>query len=185
MSWGGASLNSDVLSFSKNAIKATTYLDDYIIQGFVFSLSAVQTLNASATINFLLTPISTGYSVIMPPFDIKSSATYVKILIYEDTNYTGGTAVTSLINRNRTSTNTFKSTLTTGATGASKGNLLITHAIFASDSPAGSAVSASAGSSIPLILSPAKKYLVEIANQEAVTTNIEIDVLIPEIPNDN
>ena len=171
----------DSRSFSRDAFVNTTYSDDYIVRGYAYTLAKVQTLGSSATINFALTPTAEGFFLFVPPLSVVSQDEYVQIKVYEGGDYSGGTAITP-INRNRNSSNTFQSSLTTGATGTDKGTLLITHAAFASSGPAGSSVPDTGGGSDSLILNSSKKYLVEIVNQVASATDVEIDVTLYEIP---
>lgn len=113
-------------------------------------------------------------------FALKSSAEQIVMRIYEGTDYTGGDTV-SLFNRNRNSANTLQSALTVGATGTDKGTNFITHAVFASST--GANIRPQSGSSTAsVIIDTSKKYLVEIENTEASATDVELSIIIFEIP---
>jgi len=167
-------------SNSFDAMKMTTYADDYIVQGKSFTVNGITTINAETILNFLIKP-GTSVSMFVLPFTIKSQSTYIQVRIYEDTDYTGGTAV-SATNRNRISTNTLQATITTGATGSDKGDLIISHAIFGSSLPQGTAYSGAGGSANAFILDSSKKYLVEIENTDGSnSTVVEYNAPIYEI----
>ena len=117
------------------------------------------------------------------PLLIKSGSEYVKVHIYENTNYSGGASVNAY-NVNRLSNDTYGFIITSGATGTSKGTEFITRAVFGSGgaSPVGADVSRESGGSNPTIMNPAYNYLVEIENMTSDSTDIEYNADIFEIP---
>lgn len=172
----------NILAFTKNGIVATTYADDSIVRGAAFSRSDVIDLPASGTVSFLFdaTAFVDEYVYFVPPIYFKSSETEVNLIVYEDTDYAGGTIV-PVYDRNRRSGNTISANLTVGATGTDKGTPIIKHAAFAA-SQGNVQNSASGGSVNPIILDSAKAYLIELENIEASATRVEYDVTVFETP---
>lgn len=175
MSAGFVSIHRSQASFSQDAVLTTNYLDNNIIQGNVFSITLDQAFTAETPIYFTseyATPANIDAVFLLPIILSPASGTAV-LKIYEDTNYTGGTALTP-VDRNRTTANTAEITVLAGASGTTEGTLLFTY-LFGTDAsgtPAGSQGGGAGSSTNPIVLDKTKKYLYEIETAE--TTNVGI-----------
>ena len=172
-------------STQKTAFIATTYADDYTIQGKHFLYNTVETLNKSTTKTILIdfSAVETDY-VVFQPIAVKSSAATITLNIYEGTNYTDGTPIT-LYNINRASTitpkTTFASAPTVPGTDPTKGTLFREHVTIASATGSNIRPDSSSGINITLI-DTTKKYLLEFVNADTTNnTIIEINASFFEV----
>lgn len=171
-----------VASYSGDAILTTNYSDDYTFKGRRFICNGVEDIATGTSVYYLfnLSAVETDGSVFILPLRAKSSEEEIRIKLYEDTDYTGGTSE-CIKKVNRKGTYTPNLIITKGATGTTKGDLITEHAIFASSGFFGTTTSATGGSSAPLILDQTKNYLIEISNEGAGTTTVEHDFDIFEL----
>lgn len=179
---------TEVTSNAGDGLIATSYEDDYAVQGYEWTVNAVEDIGATAVLQFLLdfsaVPSTDGIFVL--PVMIKSSASEVRFRLYEDTDYSGGTTITPW-NRNRAFQQAKNFVITGGVvginapTGTDKGTLLPEHAAFAA-SQGNIQNSAIGGTSRPIILDRTKKYLLELENTGGDATTIEYEGLIFQIP---
>ena len=173
-------------STTGNAILTTTYSDDYGVRGCHYICNCVESIAANTTKSILLdlSVISENKQVFILPFTGQSGNEEVRITFYEDTNYSGGTTK-RCININRTSDNVKGFTLTEGATGSTKGDILTEHVAFGSSAsfgPFGSSTAGTASGSAPLLLDTTLKYLITFENTGDTATTFECNINIFEIP---
>lgn len=165
------------LSYSGDAILATTYLDDNIVAGNVYSITISQSMTEETAIYFTseyTTP--TINAAFLLPICIHPVSGYAVLNIYEDTGYTGGDAITPT-NRNRTSGNTAEVTVKLGAAGESKGTLILT-CVFGTEGsglPIGGHGGGDGGSANSLIMNLGKRYLYELTNSETAVVGINAE----------
>lgn len=162
-------------SFSGDGLVVTSYLDDNIVKGNVFSITLAQSFTASTPIYFTSNYATPGNvnAVFLLPILLTPSAGTALFKIYEDTEYAGGTALIP-IDRNRTTANSSEITVLSGATGSTAGTLLFTY-LFGTDSaggPFGASGGGAGSSSNAIILDKTKKYLYEIETSDDCTVGI-------------
>ena len=178
-----AQLTLKSASFSNDAIRITTYEDDYTVRGNAFKRNNVVDLAGSTTINFLIdlsaVPLTDGVFVL--PVAIQSSEEEVQFRLYEDTDYSGGTPV-QLYNVNRLMADSYNLVVTSASTGTDKGTLIRTHAAFGSSTGAAAQNFGTGGGLEITILNPSKNYLIELENLGTGTTRLEYDATVFEIP---
>ena len=160
-------------SFNGDAVKTTSYNDDYRVRGNCFFADFFFTLGNTATKFFMFNPvgITNDKKCFVLPIKVSTTDSPLKINVYEDTDYTAGT-VTSLKNANRNSLITAQSILSEASAGATKGTLLAGFIVGVAGIPAALS-GGTASNSNPIILDTSKKYLVEIIN-----TDVESDVSV-------
>lgn len=174
----GGLLNSQ-LSSSKDAVLTTNYLDDYIVRGNVFSVSLAQAFTAGTAIYFTseISAPDELTAAFLLPIQANPTEGFLILNIYEDTEYTGGTPITP-VNRNRNSSNTAKTTVLAGATGATEGTLIYT-GVFGSAASGGFFGGSSGGgtgnSANSIVVDMNKKYLYELTNSETATVGINAE----------
>lgn len=160
------------LSFSGDAQKVTTYLDDAIIQGQVFTIRQKITFGSVGTPVYFgadVSPLeSLGLISFVLPFVIDPTEGYIELQIYEDSDFTGGVQIIGS-NRNRLSSNTQKGLVYALGAGdiADIGTPLSGPEIFGAagtNQNAGGGAGASANS---LILAYGKKYVFSLICSEA------------------
>ena len=150
-----------------NALRVISYPHHEIHGGNGYSASKKFTHGAGASPNILIvTPDTTKYAHLV--FAIISNAV-VEATIYEGTDYTGGSALAA-VNRNRNSANTSVLTLTTDATGASKGT-----AIWTFKAGANKEIVQAGNERLEFILKQNTKYLIETvgANGDLITALLD------------
>lgn len=169
----GGFLNSQ-LSFSKDALLATNYLDDYIVRGNVFNITLVQAFTAGTPIYFTSEYMgATDISLFLLPIKINPTEGYLILNIYEGSDYTGGTPVES-VNRNRLSSKTADVDVNVGATGTTEGTLIqsIVYGVAGTNQSAGGGSDTAFES---LILNTSTKYLFELTLSETATVGINAE----------
>jgi len=170
----GKILNS--LSYSKSGVVATSYNDDGIVRGQGHAIASSVTIAGSTTINFLLdlSGVDEDKFVFVLPVSVNSGTEDVKLMVYESTDYSGGTPVTTF-NPNRNSSDTKQFAITAGATGSAKGSALIERHAFSSKH-----FSSESSSYSFLILDKTKNYLVELENLGNAATIVDYSTVIYE-----
>jgi hypothetical protein len=158
-----------VLSSSKDATVNTSYLDNEITKGNIFSAIFSETFAAPGTTYYTLKCAAGTYLL---PLSAQCSAGTLTVTLYEDSNYTGGSEI-SLLNRNRTSANTATSVLKEGSTGANKGTPIAV--VVVGVEGRGTFLGGGGGSLAPYIITD-DTYLIEVTASEACTANLGIAV---------
>jgi hypothetical protein len=158
-----------VLSFSKDATVNTSYLDNEITKGNIFSAIFSETFATPDTTYYTLKCAEGTYLL---PLSAQCSAGTLTVTLYEDSDYVGGSEI-SLLNRNRTSANTATSVLKEGSSGTNKGNPIAV--IVVGLAGRGTFLGGGGGSLAPYILT-ADTYLIEVTASEACTANLGIAV---------
>ena len=173
----------NMLSGSGDAIKTTTYSDDFISQGRSGRANDIITMTAGQKIAWLvdlsLIPSTDGF--FMLPINIKSSEEEVQLRMYESpVNPVAGTAF-SMINPNRLSDFVPDYIITQGATYDSEGLQIFAHAAFAASGRISQTPDSGSGSS-PNILDTSKYYIIELENIGTGATEVEYDTVVYQIP---
>ena len=154
-------------SHSGDGVIATSYANDYTIQGKHFLINNIETIAKATTKTFLLDlsniPFDAG--VILDPISIGVNGADITFNLYEGTDYTGGDAVTSF-NINRSSDKTAIATMTTSPTGIDKGTLVRQHIAFSTGSGSNITAGTKVGINIS-ILDITKNYLIELVNDDS------------------
>lgn len=161
-------------SYSEDAVLTTNYLDDYIVRGNVFVIGIAQDFTADTPVYFTSEFNSpTINASFLLPISVTPTSGYLTLTLYEDTDYTGGTAVEPY-NRNRTSSNTPEIEVNVNATGAIEGTALFTRvygtAAKGTAPGGGSGISANA-----FIFDLNKRYLYELTCSESGLVGIEAE----------
>lgn len=170
-------------SKSGDAIKITTYADDFVSRGNAFLVEQNFEITAGSTINLLFDYTTytnderkgeIGHVYILPP-DLDATAGPCVLTLYRDTNYAGGTPI-PLYNPNTLATKTqAETTLALNATGVSKGTAVLTY-LVGGDKVGGH----SEGLSF-FIRDNKKKSLVEITNNSNQTVTFHYGQVLFEI----
>lgn len=169
-------------SASNDAVRMTTYADDYIIRGKAFKAIDVVDIDGGDTIYFSLDPtlLKDSQSVFILPINIQSSAERIALRVYENTDYTGGT-IKQYYNANRNASDSYDFVVKQGAlTGTVKGTLLQQHTVFATSQGINESAS-QGGSSNALVLNNDYVYLFEVENLGSGSTTMEYDTTIYQI----
>lgn len=177
MGAGLVSIHRAQTSFSEDAVLTTNYLDDYIVRGKVFNITISEEFTADTAVYF-----TSEYAGEKPgaafllPITFTPVSGYVTLNIYEDTDYTGGTALTA-VDRNRATKNTSLVSVKTGASGTDKGTLIKTVVVgtAAAQGSAGSEGGGSGSSANSLIFDTGVKYLYEVTCSETAVVGINAE----------
>lgn len=156
-------------SVSGDALLTTSYGDDGVVQGKAFVFDRNFTIGTGATLYILLdyttykpNPDQAGLIYILPPI-FTTSAGPVKVQIYRETNYSGGTKIPAY-NPNTTALKTSSATtITSGATGSDKGTLALEY-LVGGDSQGNNSANGSASGLAFYIRKNTGKTLVEVVN---------------------
>ena len=171
-------------TFDGKGIVTASFEDDYITRGNRFEFTGKISLGASGSQKFLvdLSSVPKGKFIYVTPVVFESSATEVDFILYEDTDYTGGTSVTGY-NRNRNFGDTYNFVVTTGATGSDKGTAILTRTAFGSTAAPGlGSTSRSGVATAAIVLDTSKNYLVEFVNIDTGTaTKVTFDEAVYEV----
>lgn len=156
-----------VSSFSGDALLTTTYLDDYIVRGNIFTIGISQDLTQDTPIYFTseILGVPSIKALLLLPILINPTEGYVELNIYEDTDYTGGATIVPT-NRNRGSSITNEVSINVGATGADKGTLLSLSNVFGVAGTNQSAGGGQSSTSNAIVLDLNKRYLYELTASE-------------------
>jgi len=160
-------------SYSEDAVLTTSYADDYTIRGNHFLINKIETIAKETTKTFLVdqSGITEGNQIILDPFIFSANGADVQINIYEDTDYTGGTPITNIMNISRVSDITPEVVFKAEPTGSDKGTLIREHIAFST----GLGVNVTAGIRTGIaitVIDPTVNYLVEIINADTVNSAI-------------
>jgi hypothetical protein len=171
-------------SKSGDAIKVTSYADDFVSRGNAFLMEKNFDIVAGATINLLFDYTTfvhderkgeIGHVYVLPP-NFGATTGPVSIILYRDTNYTGGTPIT-LYNPNTLAAKLQSATtITQGATGVTKGTLTLQYLVGGDKGQSG----LSTGLSF-FIRDNTKRSLVEITNHSNQTVTFHYGQLLFEI----
>ena len=161
--------------FFKTAFRITTYKDDYTVSGDAFVFEKNFTIGTDPASLYILidyttyNPFGEGRVYALPPV-FSSTAGAVKVNVYRDTNYTGGTKFDAVNPNTLHPKKTSDTTFTYGATGSDKGTTVLNYLIGSSATPLFSGGSSVSGSSF-FIRPNTSKTLVEILNEsgESIT----------------
>ena len=155
-------------SFSGDGFITTSYRDDNIVRGKIFSYGLIVTGVAGTPIYFTSEQgtLEDDSGLFLLPIVANPTTGYVQFNLYEDTEYTGGTQILAT-NRNRVSSITQRDVVKSGATGTVKGALLSFSDIFGVDSTNQNAGGGRGVSSDSILLDPTKKYLYEFIPSES------------------
>ena len=162
-------IQEGILSVSKDATVSTSYLDNEISKGKIFSAFFTEAFTGVQTKNYT---IDAPLGAFLLPLSAQCTAGTLSITLYEDSDYADGVAV-ALQNRNRVSTNTATTELAKGASGTDKGDEIAT--IVVGTSGRGSFLGGGGGSLAPYILTD-KTYLIEVTSTETCTATIGIAI---------
>lgn len=160
-------------SFGKDAVKTTSYNDDYRVGGNCFFSDIRFNLAKSATVFYKLDVSSVAGTCFLLPLRLNCSKGPLLLDLYAGDNYEKG-AVVPLVNANENSDKTAISTLniaTAPAVDPTKGTLKASFLIGLSGKPAALTGGSNIGSN-PLILDTTKSYLIEITNIDTVNDAI-------------
>jgi hypothetical protein len=158
-----------VLSSSKDATVNTSYLDNEITKGNIFSAIFSETFSGAGTTYYTLKATAGTYLL---PLSAQCSDGTLTVTLYEDSDYTGGSEI-SLLNRNRISANTATSVLKEGSTGQNKGTPIAV--VVVGVEGRGTFLGGGGGSLAPYIIT-GDTYLIEVVASEACTANLGIAV---------
>ena len=158
-----------VLSSSKDATVNTSYLDNEITKGNIFSAIFSETFATPDTTYYTLKCAAGTYLL---PLSAQCSAGTLTVTLYEDSDYTGGSEI-SLLNRNRTSANTATSVLKEASPGTEKGDPIAV--VVVGVQGRGTFLGGGGGSLAPYIIT-GDTYLIEVTASEACEANLGIAV---------
>ena len=166
------------LSGDGSGFVTTTFGDDYAFRGNGFTINNHITMAGSQTLNFLIdmSNVDSQKTVFSLPIFVASGSNKVVVKVYEGADYSGGTPITAF-NINRNSETALQTVITAGASDdvGGKGTQFRTHVAFASNKVS----EQSTGLSF-IVLNKAQKYLIELVNSEATTTDVEYDSILYE-----
>lgn len=163
----GGLLNNQV-SYSKDALVTTSYRDDNIVRGNIFSYGIIVSAVSETPIYYTFDKgdLTEFNALFLLPIVINPTNGYVQLNIYEDTLYSGGTQIYAT-NRNRNSSITQKGIVRTAPTvTVTKGTLLSLSEISGVDSTNQNSGGGRAESADALVLDVAKRYLFEFIPSE-------------------
>ncbi len=162
-------LNPKQCSFSGDAVLTTNYGDDGIVQGKAFVFDRNFTIATSGTLYILLdyttfkpNPYQYGLIYVFPPI-FTTSAGVVKVQVYRGTDYTGGTQILAHNPNTTAIKKTSSTTITSGATGTNKGDLVLEY-LVGGDSQGNNSANGSASGLAFYIRGNTGKTLVEVVN---------------------
>lgn len=161
-------------SFSDDGVLSTSYLDDNIVKGNVYTITLVPQINTTTV--YFTSEVSAGQEldfIFLLPLNFSVETGTLVVNIYEDTDYTGGSLL-NIVNRNRTSPNTSKLDVKQGATGATKGTLLYSK-LYGTSAFGGAVGGGSGVTSNSIILNTSKRYLYELTTSENSLVGIEAE----------
>lgn len=170
-----------ILSYSKDAILSTNYLDDYIVRGDVFGLSQILTIGAGVTLKLIVdfTAIEATRFPFVVPLTFVSSGPYFKIHTYNITNYTGGD-ILPLINSNELSAKTAQTVVKSGITSTDvAGNDKRSYIVGAGGNPASSRGGGGGAANI-LVINRTDKKCIEITNTGNASADIQVAFVVIE-----
>ena len=178
--------NVQMRSFSGDALVTTTYRDDGITRGFGFVFEKNFSIGIGATLYVLFdyttyTPSASqaGLIYIMPP-SFSTTSGLVTVNLYRGTDYAGGTPFIAY-NPNTTATKTQSATtLTSGATGVTKGTLALEFIVGGQAQGNQTAAGTSEGASF-FIRRNNVKSLVEIVNSSGAAITFHYSQVLYEI----
>jgi hypothetical protein len=144
----------------------------YIHAGYGFNYPCSFSLAGNAVKGcIIIPPASNGY-IHWRPTEVSSSATAVKMELYESPTYTGGTALSGIVNKNRNSEITPTTVLKDGNLTITDNGTLITNTIFGSEGNVQARSGGAAGSENEIIFKPGLEYLLLFTNLVNATTTI-------------
>jgi hypothetical protein len=156
-------------SYSGDAVLTTTYADDFTTRGASFLFEKNITIASGGTALVLFdyttyepTKEQIGQVFIFPP-TFGTTAGPVKVNLYRDTNYTGGTEFNAVNPNTLVAKSTSGTTLTIGPTGTTKGTLAMEYLVGEQSHGNVSGGGSTAGLSF-FVRDNTKKSLVEIVN---------------------
>lgn len=164
-------LNS--FSYSKDGLVATTYADDAVVAGNAFVFEKNFTISNAVPTLYILFDYTTyvpsdgqiGQIFVYPPL-FASSAGPVIVTVYTGTDYTGGTEFNAVNSNTLASKSTSGTTLTSGATGTTKGTPVLEY-LVGTDTPGVSGPSGGGAGGLSFFITGnavGDKTLVEINN---------------------
>lgn len=168
-------------SFSKDAVLATTYEDDYITRGMGFQIKKRIILTAQQTlyIEFDITQHSgTVYSL---PLEVSTAGGLVLMDTYGADSSTGGIILATPLNLNGLSTNTADSTIKTGVT-VSGTTINVREYVVGTLSTNQSSGGGQAQEHVPKILNNTKPIYIKLVNQETDPVTINLGIIWYELP---
>lgn len=173
-------------SFSGDAVLTTGYDDDSIVRGLGFTFEKNFSILSGATLNILVdysawAPEEDEYGLIyiLPPV-FRTTAGPVIVNVYRGTDYTGGTEFDAINPNTTASKTTSGTTFTSGATGSTKGDIVLEYLVGG----AGIGPANTAGSSTGLgffIRTASDKTLVEVVNNSGNDITFNYSQLLFEI----
>ena len=180
MSESGRGLLNSQCSFSGDGILATTYIDDYTVRGAAFLFQKNYTIADAGTLYILIDYTTyTGANSLVFVRPAVFSTTYGPVIarVYRGTNYSGGTEEHAY-NLNTVIGGESQTTITSGATGTTKGTVAQEWLVgFGStnQSSGGGSVTVDAN----IIRDNTSKSLIEIVNNSGneITFNIVQELL--------
>lgn len=129
----------------------------------------------SSTSIVLTTPAAAVAYVHFRPESVGSTASFVRVRIFEGSTYTGGAAATP-INANRNSSRTAATTVLTEATQSVSGTLIDVIDVGSGGTPT-SRSGGSVGQDNELILLPETDYIIQVLNPAGGSTT-DVDILL-------
>ena len=167
----------DILSFSKDALVSTTYDDDYSIRGKKFFYENTLSFTGNETKRFLFDMSKCECDIIFAPISGTAIGEKVVAIIYEDTDYTGGTEL-QFYNTNRNHLDVYNPVVTVGASGSDTGTQLRKFQ-FPAASTGANINPASGISNLAMILNNNKKYLITLTSADTTEFDIRADFYDP------
>ena len=168
-------------SFTKDAIIATTYADDYITKGNAFQVKKRIALASGQELYLEFNiALAVGKMVYSLPIKLSTGGGLVFVDTYNATSSTGGTTLATPINLNGLSSAAAQTTVKTGVTvsgTASNVREYIVGTISTNQSSGGG----SAESDTPKILDNSNPLYIKLANQESAIVYVDLGFIWYEI----
>lgn len=167
------------LAYSKDAVLTTNYLDDYIVQGKVFSYNVAQSMTGGEALSFTAElPEGNGLNGwFLIPRPVHPTSGYTILTIYEETGYTGGVLVSPICRDLDLDPRPGAATLIyAGATGEVKGTKLPLDQVSGAEATnQNSGGGTGPGGFNSLILGRGKKYLVELTASADCVAGLSVE----------
>lgn len=164
-------------AFSYDSLKTTSYLDDYIVRGNVFSIQMLYSFTASTPVKFYTNTSAAGaagLAVFLLPIYLHPDAGTITTVMYEEPEGVSGGAAVSLVNRNLSSTTTSVGQVLGGVSTTSDGTLVGLSQIFGTSATPLSSGSGSGEQANALILDTSKDYLWVLESSDDCTCGIDV-----------
>lgn len=166
-------------SYLGNEVVTTTPADNKIVAGEEYFISDVATITTGDNLDFVLDLTDCEKRIVALPIEVKASSEKCYVYLYEGVAYSGGTE-TTMLNRNRNSSNVMPCKVYAGATISDTGKQIIKRASFSSGNPQQSKGVDVGASTLPMPLKDGSVYLLRITNTGAASTEVDYEAYFCE-----